>query len=369
MRRLRPISQASSPGRRLAVVLAAVAFVLPASPEVKAADPRLERAQQQREERQDSLNELLERIQTLQAEEDDLAADLERLQGVEQRQRTQADAAVEQVARRARQSYTYGTVDPLLSLLGAEDPLEVTEQVRMLGYIAERNQAVYEEASAASRRTEAVVAQTRRLREQLAQRQAELDETRDRAAELLAEAKQEVEAVKETIRREEEEARRRAERRRAAAQRGSRSTGGIAGAAAAPVSGGMSCPVGNPRSFSDTWGAARSGGRSHQGTDILAPYGTPVHAIEDGTIARLNSNRLGGISLYLQGDSGNLYYYTHLAGYAGGIGVGQRVRAGQHIAVNGDSGNAAGIPHVHLEVRPGGGGSVNPYPYVRRACG
>jgi murein DD-endopeptidase MepM/ murein hydrolase activator NlpD len=97
--------------------------------------------------------------------------------------------------------------------------------------------------------------------------------------------------------------------------------------------------------------------------------GTPIYAYENGTVTRMNGNRLGGISLYLAGDSGNLYYYTHLSGYVGGLGAGQRVTVGQHIAFNGDTGNARGIPHLHFEVMPGGGGNVNPYPYARRACG
>jgi murein DD-endopeptidase MepM/ murein hydrolase activator NlpD len=97
--------------------------------------------------------------------------------------------------------------------------------------------------------------------------------------------------------------------------------------------------------------------------------GTPSYAYEDGTITRMDGNALGGISLYLRGDSGNVYYYTHLSGYRAGVSVGQRVSAGQHIAYVGDTGNAAGIPHLHFEVQPGGSGNVNPYPYAYRACG
>jgi murein DD-endopeptidase MepM/ murein hydrolase activator NlpD len=139
--------------------------------------------------------------------------------------------------------------------------------------------------------------------------------------------------------------------------------------APAPAGGGEACPVGQPRTYSDTYGAARSGGRSHKGTDILAPRGTAIYAFESGTVSRMNSNQLGGISLYLQGTSGTTYYYTHLQGYVGGLTSGQSVSVGQQIAYNGDSGNARGIPHLHFEVMPGGGGQVNPYPYVKRACG
>ena len=129
-----------------------------------------------------------------------------------------------------------------------------------------------------------------------------------------------------------------------------------------------SCPVSKPYSYVDSWGAARSGGRSHKGTDIMNPLGNKVHAIVDGVISRQTNSSLGGISLYLRGDDGNEYYYAHLMRYASA--VGQRVKAGELIAINGQTGNARfTAPHVHFEVHPGGGTPVNPYPYVKAACG
>ncbi|HJU02678.1 MAG TPA: peptidoglycan DD-metalloendopeptidase family protein [Actinomycetes bacterium] len=132
----------------------------------------------------------------------------------------------------------------------------------------------------------------------------------------------------------------------------------------------VSCPQSPPFSFVDSWGAPRSGGRSHKGTDIMAAYNNKVHAITDGVISRQSVNSLGGITLYLQGVDGVEYYYAHLARYASR--AGQRVKAGELIAYNGASGNAAGgAPHIHFEAHPGGPGSapVNPYPYVKAACG
>ena len=132
----------------------------------------------------------------------------------------------------------------------------------------------------------------------------------------------------------------------------------------------VACPVGEPHSFIDSYGAPRSGGRSHKGTDIMAPRGTPIYAYESGEITRMSTNRLGGITLNLRGDSGKRYYYAHLDGYVEDLAPGQRVRAGEQVGYNGDTGNARGTPpHLHIEVRPPEGSNVNPYPYMRGACG
>ncbi|MEX0835570.1 MAG: peptidoglycan DD-metalloendopeptidase family protein, partial [Nitriliruptor sp.] len=121
--------------------------------------------------------------------------------------------------------------------------------------------------------------------------------------------------------------------------------------------------------FRDTWGAPRSGGRSHKGTDVFAVMGEPVLAFTDGVIARHSNGGLGGISIYLQGNDGNLYYYTHLQRIDANGAVGRRVQGGELIAYNGDTGNArGGAPHVHFEIKPGGGASINPYPWLAAAC-
>lgn len=128
------------------------------------------------------------------------------------------------------------------------------------------------------------------------------------------------------------------------------------------------CPVNGPVSFTDTWGAPRSGGRSHQGVDMFAAMRTPAAAIVDGTLLRRVTSSLGGMSVYLKGNDGNEYFYTHLAGYSDAA-PGQKVAAGQTIGYVGDSGNAkGGPPHLHFEIRSGGV-PINPTPTVRLACG
>lgn len=122
------------------------------------------------------------------------------------------------------------------------------------------------------------------------------------------------------------------------------------------------CPM--PGSaYGDTWGAPRSGGRRHEGVDMLAPTGTPIFAVVSGSV-RFSQNRLGGNAVSLVGDNGNRYYYAHLSRYEGSS---RRVTQGELIGYNGDTGNATGVPHLHFEVRPGGGLAVNPTPSVRAA--
>ncbi len=122
------------------------------------------------------------------------------------------------------------------------------------------------------------------------------------------------------------------------------------------------CPVPSA-SFTDTYGAPRSGGRAHQGTDLLAAYGAPVYAVADGRIRSASSSN-GGISLYLDADNGETYFYAH---NARNIVQGGRVEAGQLIAEVGSTGNAGGTNHVHFE-REVGGRSVNPYAFLRSIC-
>lgn len=137
-----------------------------------------------------------------------------------------------------------------------------------------------------------------------------------------------------------------------------------------PSSAGMACPINGFTTFTDTWGAPRSGGRTHQGVDMLAARGTATVAIESGTIRRLGSGGLGGITIWLTGQSGDEYYYAHLDGWAPGLSVGRAVGVGELIGFVGSTGNASySVPHLHFELHPGGGSAVNPYPLVKGLCG
>lgn len=126
---------------------------------------------------------------------------------------------------------------------------------------------------------------------------------------------------------------------------------------------GMVCPVAGPRSFADTWGAPRSGGRSHEGVDMMAPGGTPLVAVESGS-ATFKTNRLGGNAVWITGSSGTKYYYAHLSAWEGSS---RSVSQGEVIGYVGATGNTS-VNHLHFEVHPNGARAVNPYPYVRAVC-
>lgn len=96
----------------------------------------------------------------------------------------------------------------------------------------------------------------------------------------------------------------------------------------------------------------------------MAGFGTHIHAPARGTV-ELRTVSTGGLSFQVYGDNGDTYFGTHLQGYEGGN---QHVSAGEHIGYVGDSGNAAGTPHLHFEIHPGGGSPVNPYPATAAAC-
>ena len=128
---------------------------------------------------------------------------------------------------------------------------------------------------------------------------------------------------------------------------------------------GYACPVAGRHSFSDTWGEARSGGRRHEGTDVMAAYGTPLAAVTSGVVRTAFSNA-GGISLYLAGDDGVEYFYAHNS--RNSVSSGERVKAGEIVGAVGTSGNAPdNAPHVHFERHPAGS-PVNPYSFLRRIC-
>jgi murein DD-endopeptidase MepM/ murein hydrolase activator NlpD len=91
-------------------------------------------------------------------------------------------------------------------------------------------------------------------------------------------------------------------------------------------------PVKDVRSsqLTDTWNAARSNNRLHQGIDIFARRGTPVLSTTEGIVLRVGTNNLGGKVVWVLGPGGHRHYYAHLDRYAA-IEAGDRVVPGSEI--------------------------------------
>ncbi len=368
----------SIPPRLLRPLVGAVVLIILCASALPAlaADPRLEEAERAAQEALGRREEVLERLYAMDAERESIEA---RLAELEECIRSQGELATEADAeslRRARDLYMQRSSDPGIAVLTSDSPEEAVEQARFLSFLARNSRGVEEGATASKVQCETATDQVDYEMQQLQARLAEVEAARAEAERVVAETEAAIEEVQRIL--EQEEAARRAAEEAAAAAARRASSGGSSGggggggggpaAPPAPVNGDIACPIGTPREYRDTYGAPRSGGRSHMGVDILSPMRTPIYAYENGVVTRMNSNSLGGISLYLDGDSGNLYYYTHLSGYVSGINAGDRVTVGQHIAYNGMTGNAP-VAHLHFEVKPGGGSNVNPYPYAVRACG
>ncbi|HIG24494.1 MAG TPA: M23 family metallopeptidase [Acidimicrobiia bacterium] len=124
------------------------------------------------------------------------------------------------------------------------------------------------------------------------------------------------------------------------------------------------CLVAGEMQYRDSWGEPRSGGRTHEGIDIMARWGTPMVAPKAGELT-FRYDPIGGKSFYLTTIEGDVWFGTHLSSYA----TSGWVEAGTVIGYIGRSGNAVGN-HVHFEYRPGGNSknAVNPFPIVEAHC-
>jgi murein DD-endopeptidase MepM/ murein hydrolase activator NlpD len=94
----------------------------------------------------------------------------------------------------------------------------------------------------------------------------------------------------------------------------------------------------------------------HTGVDLAAPHGTPVHAASSGEVISAGWDGAYGNKIVIRHSDGTETWYAHLSRMIVRSGT---VLPGQQIGTVGSTGNSTG-PHLHLEVRPGGGGPVNP---------
>lgn len=330
------------------VLLALAVAAVPAAHAGPLADARA-RERELRAELQKATAEFHDTEARLAEATDRLAFDRGRLR-VAQRQLATTRTAV---AGQAAAMYRSGGLLVASALL-ERDPEGVPDRIELATVLASRQAQTIEDAQVAASSYEETLGRVRDSYE----RAKALRDRAGQAVRRLEAGLEEAQAVQDRLTRLEQR------------QRAQAPAPAVQAAPAPASSGGIACILAKPYSYVDTWGAARSGGRSHEGTDVMAPYGAQVYAYTAGVVSRESTSTNGGLQLYLQGGNGVEYFYAHLSRYA--VPAGTRVRAGQLIAYNGNTGNApANAPHVHFEVHPGGPGSapVNPYPYVQRACG
>ena len=106
--------------------------------------------------------------------------------------------------------------------------------------------------------------------------------------------------------------------------------------------------------FGGRWGTV------HQGIDIAAPIGTPIHVPLAGVV--ISSGPASGFGMWVrvQHSDGTITVYGHIN--RSFVQVGQRVAAGQVIAETGNRGQSTG-PHLHIGVMQNGV-YVNPKPWL-----
>ncbi len=270
--------------------------------------------------------------------------ELEELRRQERRHERIAAEARRMIGMQARSVYKQGAGSTYEVLLAAEGPQAAVERAAMVSALQSREGVRVEDAIASNLRLEQTRGLVRERERQLQELQADLEARAEELQERLQDAESRAARIRSLVARQRRIAR--------GAQQGI-----------------YACIFDSAYRFRDTWGAPRSGGRRHKGTDVFAPMNHPTYAITSGVVQRHSRSPLGGLGLYLRGDDGNVYYYAHLNSIEPAGAVGRRVTAGQLIARNGATGNASpSAPHVHFELHPGGGAAINPYPWLAAAC-
>ncbi len=277
------------------------------------------------------------RMVALEAELDALERSITSLASHDRAAVRRVEAARRKFEARAALAVVRGRVDDLAGAIVTDDPNEMVRAQSLLGSVLNADQLAVEEYLAA---------------------RASVDEELVDTAERLVTARLELDRARADL----------VEARRASVS--ARFDLAVFAAGSEIVIRGFVFPVGDPHSFSDSFGAPRMMGtgyeHAHQGTDIMAPAGTPLLACERGIITRMGVDVLGGTKIWVKGESGTYYYYAHLSAFAEGMVDGLVVEAGDVIGYVGDTGNAkGGAPHLHFQIHPDGGPAVNPYPLLK----
>ncbi|MDY6795418.1 MAG: peptidoglycan DD-metalloendopeptidase family protein [Actinomycetota bacterium] len=303
------------------------------------------------EEKQREAQEVRRQIEALKAESQRLAeeynaalSEYESIRYEVELNREQLEAAQRDYKKartilndRLRTIYKTGDINSLEVLLDSSSIDDLLTRYDFFTYIGNRDIQVFDEV--------------KRLKEEISQKQWELEEKEARSRQVVATVNANRFAMEASL----EEQQKfldgiNEEIKQLLAEQG---TGGSVSV------GSFVFPVNGPHTFTNDWHAPRTG-HLHQGNDIFAAEGTPCVACASGTVHH-GEGKNAGLYVRLVADDGNVYYYMHLQRFA----ATGHVAAGTVIGYVGDTGNAeGGPPHLHFEVHPGGGAAVNPYPLL-----
>jgi peptidoglycan hydrolase-like protein with peptidoglycan-binding domain len=120
-----------------------------------------------------------------------------------------------------------------------------------------------------------------------------------------------------------------------------------------------------PGQIADSWGDPRSGGRRHEGTDIMAPQGAFIISPTEAVVTAVGYGANGGNYVYTANPGGERFYYAHLDSIPKHVKPGLSLEIGDLIGYVGNTGNAqGGASHLHLGIYAPR--AINPYPRITR---
>jgi murein DD-endopeptidase MepM/ murein hydrolase activator NlpD len=320
------------------------------------------------------LDEAVVEYQAIHYEHDDLRNRMARMEDAVTRYRSDAESLEASAKRIVIDAYTSGQTNLIGSAFSANSIQELVTTQALLGRATELELAAFDDLGAVSRQVDRSTAELEAHRStvEIAEDEAtglvdEINALYDEQQSILDKADESLRSAISNLKQEVRDKRIEDDRIKRQQAESAAKAPGKAGGAEPSQTPGFLCPVQGGASFSDTWGARRSGGRTHKGVDMFNARNTPLLAVVDGRV-KFSSNSIGGRSTHIYSDNGVVYYYTHLERHPTNIKSGQRVKKGDIVGYLGNSGNARFTsPHVHFEIRPNGV-AVNPYPTVRASC-
>jgi len=250
--------------RVLGGLLVACVVVMPVSP---AAADQLDKAKSTQQALQRELDAATFELATLENDQFWAEQDLAAMQRQLAQAKAQLAAAQRILGDRAASIYQTGSASLLSSLL-ASDATQVIDRAEFVTMLATRQADLVTEAKTAA----ATYSQTVR---QVAHAKARSKDLRQRQQAMVARITDRLEAARRLVDK-------------------------LSGFSPTTIVGGrlIACPVSRPYSYIDTWGAARSGGRSHQGTDIMNPYGKLMEKAGNTRDGGAFWDRMGNIAVW-----------------------------------------------------------------------